>query len=99
MTDWEDVLMVGKEVHENDMVVMVSARRSTVSYNPLFEQIPSMLDRFFPGYSWLLVYPEQGVGTRNGDHILMDIPQASRTWSLVTSVKQFLLRQFRRLQH
>lgn len=99
MTDWEDVLMVGKEVHENDMVVMVSARRSTVSYNPLFEQIPSMLDRFFPGYSWLLVYPEQGVGTRNGDHILMEIPQASRTWSLVTSVKQFLLRQFRRLQH
>lgn len=99
MTDWEDVLMVGKEVHENDLVVMVSARRSTVSYNPLFEQIPSMLDRFFHGYSWLLVYPEQGVGTRNGDHILMDIPQASRTWSLVTSVKQFLLRQFRRLQH
>lgn len=98
ITDWEDVLMVGKEVQENDMVVIVSARRSTVSYNPLFEQIPSMLDRFFAGYSWLLVYPEQGVGTRNGDHILMDSPQTSSTWRIVSGVKEFVLRQFRRLQ-
>lgn len=70
MEDWEDMLMIAKETKENDLVVLLSARRGTISYNPLFEHIPTLLERFFRRYSFLLVYPEQGQDTT--DTILMN---------------------------
>lgn len=98
MTDWEDVLMIAKEAKENNMIVMISARHATPSYNPLFEQIPQMLERFFKRYSYLIVYPEQGISTENMDTILMDIPQSGKTWSMLTGLKQWILRVWRKGQ-
>lgn len=98
LEDWEDVLMIAKEAEENDLIVMISARRATASYNPLFEQIPSMLERFFRQYSYLIIYPEQGVGIENSDTILMDIPQSGKTWSIITGLKQWVLNLWRRRQ-
>ena len=62
MEDWEDVLMIAKEMEADDMVVMISARHATASFNPLFKQIPDMLERFFAEHSWLLIYPQQQMG-------------------------------------
>lgn len=98
MPDWEDVLMMAKEVEEDDLVVMISARPSTVSYNPLFRNIPDMLERFFSKNSYVVLYPIQGVGSRNGDHILMDLPQTSEAWSMISAIKQWILKQMRKLQ-
>lgn len=70
MEDWEDMLMIAKETRENDLVALISARRGTISYNPLFEHIPTILDKFFRRYSYLLIYPEQGEDTT--DTILMN---------------------------
>ena len=47
MENWEDVLMMAKQMRPDDMIVMINARPSTPSYNPLFEQVPEMLERFF----------------------------------------------------
>ena len=98
MEDWEDVLMVAKEMQENDMVVMVSARRATASYNPLFNEIPGMLERFFSANSFLIVYPQQGITCANMDTILMDVPQSGKTWSLISGLKQRLLARWGRRQ-
>ena len=59
MLDWEDVLMIAKDLRPNDMVVLVQSRPATVSYNPLFEQTASMVQRFFNDYNTLVIYPEQ----------------------------------------
>ncbi|MBR1425816.1 MAG: cation:proton antiporter [Paludibacteraceae bacterium] len=99
MGDWEDVLMMAKEIQQDDMVVMISARHATPSYNPLFERVPHMLTDFFAPYSHLLIYPEQETGADYSDQLLTDQPQASRTWSLVSAVKQLLLKLINKLQH
>lgn len=70
MEGWEDMLMIAKDAKENDLVALISARRGTISYNPLFEHIPTILDKFFCHYSYLLIYPEQGEDTT--DTILMN---------------------------
>lgn len=98
MEDWEDVLMIAKQAHEDDLIVMISARQATASYNPLFEQIPNLLERFFKQYSYLIIYPEQGIDAAQMDSILMDIPQSGKTWSLLTGIKQYVLRQWRKRQ-
>ena len=91
MEDWEDVLMLAKQMRPDDLIVMVNARPSTPSYNPLFEQVPDMLTRFFSTHSYLLVYPEQETGNAILDILTGDTTQASRTWKIVSALKRWVL--------
>ena len=98
MEDWEDVLMIAKETEADDMVVMISARHATASYNPLFRQIPDMLKRFFAEHSWLIIYPQQQMGAAVPDVFLTDQPPTSRSWNLISRTKAWLLKQLRKRQ-
>ena len=98
MEDWEDVLMIAKQMMPDDMVVLINARPSTPSYNPLFEQVPKMLDRFFSGHSYMLVYPEQETGAAVPDIMTGDQTQASKTWSIVSAIKGAIVRMLVKIQ-
>ena len=98
MEDWEDVLMIAKEMEADDMVVMISARHATASFNPLFKQIPDMLERFFAEHSWLLIYPQQQMGAAVPDVFLTDLPPTSGSWNLISRTKAWVLRQLRKRQ-
>lgn len=91
MEDWEDVLMIAKQMTTDDMIVMINARPSTPSYNPLFEQVPDMLSRFFYDHSWMVVYPEQSVGAPIPDILTGDQTQTSRMWKIVSAIKRAVL--------
>ena len=91
MEDWEDVLMIAKQMQLDDMIVMINARPSTPSYNPLFEQVPDMLDKFFSDHSYMLVYPEQETGAAIPDILTGDTTQASKTWKIVSWLKKKVL--------
>ena len=90
MGDWEEVLMIAKEVKTDDMVVMLSARKATPSYNPLFEQIPDMLTRFFQDNSYLLIYPEQLTGEAGTNQLLTEHVPHSRVWHLIGQFKRWI---------
>ena len=79
------------------MLVFLSSRKSTASYNPLFEEIPTMLTQHFTQFSSMVVYPEQLTGGPDIDTLLVETPPASQTWLMITRVKQwvkrFVLRQ------
>ena len=91
MENWEDVLMIAKQMRPDDMIIMINARPSTPSYNPLFEQVPNMLERFFGGHSYMVVYPEQQTGAAIPDLLTGDTTQASKTWSIVSAMKRRVL--------
>ena len=91
MEDWEDVLMMAKQMAPDDMIVMINARPSTPSYNPLFEHVPDMLGRFFAEHSYMLVYPEQETGNGMPDLLTSDTPQANKTWQIVSALKRRVL--------
>ena len=78
--------------NSSDMLVLLSSRKSTASYNPLFEEIPTMLTQHFTEFSSMVVYPEQLTGAPHMDTLLMEIPPASKTWSIVSYLKRILLR-------
>ncbi len=90
MDGWEEVGIISQTIVENDMLVLLSSRKSTASYNPLFERIPTMLTEHFTHFSSMVVYPEQLTGGPDMDTLLMEIPPASTTWSIITRVKRFL---------
>lgn len=91
MENWEDVLMIAKQMAPDDMIVMINARPSTPSYNPLFEQVPVMLEKFFSKHSYMVVYPEQETGNDVPDLLTGDTPQTSRTWRIVSAIKRAVL--------
>ena len=48
-----------KLVGEDDLVVLVSARKGTLSYDSFVDTIPAKLIRHFPRHNFLILYPEQ----------------------------------------
>ena len=98
MGDWEEVLMIAKEVKTDDMVVMLSARKATPSYNPLFEQIPDMLTRFFQDNSFLLIYPEQLTGEAGTNQLLTEHVPHSRVWHAIGQFKRWIQKILYKIQ-
>ena len=92
MDGWEEVGIISQTIVDNDMLVLLSSRKSTASYNPLFEQIPAMLTQHFTTFSSMVVYPEQLTGGPDVDTLLMEIPPASKTWSIISRVKRLVRR-------
>lgn len=99
MLDWEDSLMIAKEMQPNDMLVMVSARKGTISYNPLFETIPHVLHDFFADYAFMVVFPEQ-TGATDPDSLLSDTSyMIEPERGVYVRLKRFVLKQMRKHQH
>lgn len=59
LASWEDFLFVTKAVKPHDSVIIVSARKGTLSYNPLFERLPYYLTKYFAENNVALVFPRQ----------------------------------------
>ena len=92
MEGWEEIDILSQTIIDNDMLILLSSRKSTASYNPLFEEIPTMLSKHFTDYNSMVVYPEQLTGGPDMDTVLMEIPPASKTWSMISSAKRWILR-------
>lgn len=56
---WSKFREFAKESTENDLVVVVSARKKSVSYIPFVEQIPEVLSKNFNHCGFIIVYPAQ----------------------------------------
>lgn len=55
----EDFLVLSREIRRDDLIVLVSARKGTLSYHSYMDNIPSKLLRHFESNSFIIVYPEQ----------------------------------------
>lgn len=58
-TDWEDFLILSKDIHQDDLVVLISARKGAASYMGVLENLPSKLEKYFPLNSRFVIYPKQ----------------------------------------
>ncbi|MFN0276835.1 MAG: cation:proton antiporter [Chitinophagales bacterium] len=58
-TDWENFEEIEKEITINDLVVIVKARKGSVSYTNEFENIPKKLSKHFNNNSFIILYPHQ----------------------------------------
>ncbi|MCB0773225.1 MAG: cation:proton antiporter [Flavobacteriales bacterium] len=58
-TDWEDFLILSRNVRENDLFVLVSARKGATSYLSDLEHIPAKLEKYFAANNRVVIYPQQ----------------------------------------
>jgi Kef-type K+ transport system membrane component KefB/nucleotide-binding universal stress UspA family protein len=60
LEEWGDLLLLTGQVNYDHLLVIVSARRGSLSYDPSFEKLPVQLGRYFSNNSFIVLYPEQG---------------------------------------
>ncbi|MFN3403614.1 MAG: cation:proton antiporter [Cytophagaceae bacterium] len=58
-THWDDFLVMSRMISKDDLFVLISARKGTISYNYNLDLIPNALTKHFEDYSFLIIYPEQ----------------------------------------
>jgi hypothetical protein len=57
--NWEDFLILSREVKQNDLFVIIASRKGHFSYQPLQDKLPYYLSNYFTDNSFLLLYPKQ----------------------------------------
>lgn len=57
--DWEDFLVLSREVRANDLFVIISSRHESVSYIRQLDLVPNSLAKHFQEVSFVIIYPEQ----------------------------------------
>lgn len=58
-SEWEDFLILSRDVHENDNLIIVLSRKDHISYNNEMTRIPAFLNKYFQNTGYLLIYPIQ----------------------------------------
>ncbi len=59
MTEWDDFILLSGEVGPEDLLVIVGARKGSISYSAAQEDIPEFLSKNFASHNLMVVYPEQ----------------------------------------
>ena len=58
-SEWEDFLIVFRDVHPNDNLWIIMSRSNGISYTQQMNKIPVYLNKYFQQNSFILIYPFQ----------------------------------------
>lgn len=59
MDDWDDFVLLANKVLDDDLLVVVSARRASVSFATEMDDMPDFLQRYFMRNNLVVIYPDQ----------------------------------------
>ncbi len=73
-SDWEDFLILSKDLRKDDNLLIIMSRKDKPSYQSTMGKVPVYLNKYFHDHSFILIYPPQaGVG----DTSLFDLKNPS----------------------
>lgn len=59
LEDWDDLLLLTGQVNYDHLLIIVTSRRGSISYDSSFEKLPMQISKYFNNNSIMLVYPGQ----------------------------------------
>ena len=59
MTGWDDFILLSGDVGPEDLLVVIGARKGSISYSASQEEIPEFLSKNFAAHNLMVIYPEQ----------------------------------------
>jgi Kef-type K+ transport system membrane component KefB len=68
-SNWDDFLILGREVKLNDLFVIISSRKGHISYTSQLVKLPYFLTNYFNTSSFIILYPKQLEVGVNMEHI------------------------------
>ncbi|WP_143960670.1 cation:proton antiporter [Litoribacter populi] len=58
-SDWEDFLIISRDMKANDALMIVMSRKTGISYNQIMGKMPKYLNNYFNNNNYILVFPMQ----------------------------------------
>lgn len=59
LDNWDDLLLLTGQVNYDHLLVIISSRRGSISYDSSFERLPVQISKYFNNNSIMLLYPGQ----------------------------------------
>ncbi len=56
--DWEDFLIISKNVQPEDIIILITARKGSVAYQPVLDEIPLKMESYFEENARIMVFPQ-----------------------------------------
>ena len=56
---WDDFVLLANHILDDDLFVVVNARRSSVSFSSSMDELPMFLQKYFARNNLVVIYPEQ----------------------------------------
>lgn len=54
--DWEDILILSKDINKDDLFVLVSARKGAPSHMSIFDNLPSKMEKYMLNNNYMVIY-------------------------------------------
>lgn len=67
--NWKKLDGLAKKITPDDLLIIISARRGSVSFHNYFNNIPGQLEKLFDKLSFIIIYPQQ-IGLELSESIL-----------------------------
>ena len=84
MSKWPVLPRIAGSMGENDLLIVVQARPSTISYHPDMEQTADVLQQFFTDRNYIVVFPQQNLGQQADNPFFSEFARHSEsTFSMV----------------
>lgn len=59
INSWDDFLLISNRILDDDLFVIVNARRTSISFASWMDNLPSFLSKYFSHNNLLMIFPEQ----------------------------------------
>jgi Kef-type K+ transport system membrane component KefB len=56
--DWDDFLIISKNVQPEDIIILITARKGSVAYQPVLDKIPLKMESYFEKNTRIMVFPQ-----------------------------------------
>lgn len=59
LDSYDDFILLSGDIGDDDLLVVIGARKGSISYSSDLESLPGFLSRYFSRHNLLVVYPKQ----------------------------------------
>ena len=59
LDDWEDFLILSRQINDDDLMILVSARKNSISYMSILDGLPLKLEKYFAANSRIIFFSQQ----------------------------------------
>lgn len=95
MNHWNEMPQLAAQISNDHMLVVITARKGTVSYKTALERLPEEITRFFSGTNLMIIFPDQ-YGDSSGDQLTFAEPQHQEEISAYEAFSQWIRKKMRR---
>lgn len=95
MNHWNEMPQLAAQISNDHMLVVITARKGTVSYKTALERLPEEITRFFSGTNLMIIFPDQH-GDSSGDQLTFAEPQHQEEISAYEAFSQWIRKKMRR---